>query len=103
MKKLEALRVLTKVKAIWPRQPIDGDVFDEWFEALASVEYADAVEVVRGYRDLPAEQPPTVGMIKDDALGIAQRRESKREAESREREWRKQVAEDRPKGHRDQS
>lgn len=75
MESSKATRVLAKVKANWPRLPVDELVDAEWCERLASVGYADAIAVVCEFADSGREEPPTPGMIHRAAMAVASRRE----------------------------
>src|SRR5258708_33327844 len=59
----KTIKIFAKVKADWPRQPVDDAIMSEWVECLRRVSHAGALEAVRTIRDTGQAAPPTCGAV----------------------------------------
>lgn len=74
MEAAQAVQILAKVKANWYRQPVDQVIAAEWAECLSRVDFQDALEAVRQFRDAGSSEPPTPGQVWREAQELGDRR-----------------------------
>jgi hypothetical protein len=67
MVKSQASKILAAVHAIWPAQLIGKDISAWWVETLATIDYATALAVVKGFALTSRKFPPTAGMVYREA------------------------------------
>ena len=83
MDKDDAIKLLMRCKALWPKQSDDPLVVGKWCDAFHSIEYRDANVAVTEIRDSFEDDPPVIGQLRRAALQVWTRREAAERAQRR--------------------